>query len=180
MQYQSDLSLSTMTELFEYAHKALEFIQTLKLEGTIKLLAVGITCAIVWPIGQRVLKVYDITIINRLSEPCKFATLRSACGSNHIKGSDDNEISSLRTMHYQVVPGWRGLVGRNTLLIRLMRTNEKRKEDNKSVIIPIYNSGDIQRSRLFFIEDSGVREISTTVEDTWNWSDYHVFGQQGN
>lgn len=153
---------------------AIEYIQALNFEGIIKISIICITIVFVWPISQSYNKIYDITLINRMPESCTSATLRAQPGTRHVKGSDDHEISSNMTHHYQVVPSWRGLYGSDALYIKL-ETNDK-----KSVIIPVYNSGDTQRSRVFFIEATGVRESGTTEGDGWTWSVKHVFGQQGN
>ena len=130
--------------------------------------------AVVWPIIQTRFKVYDITLINRMAEPCSFATLRAQTGAKHLRGSEDHSLVPMETHHYQVVPSWRGVYGSDTLHIKV------KKNDRSSVIIPVYNSGDIQRSRLLFIETAGVRESGTAESDIWSWSVQHQFGQQGN
>jgi len=151
----------------------IEVIQDLTFEGVIKTAAICIALAFLWPIIQSYSKVYDITLINRMTEPCNFATLRAQTGAKHIKGSDDHKLVPNETHHYQVVPSWRGVYGSDTLHIKVERN------DKTSVIIPVYNSGDIQRSRLFFIETAGVRESGTAESDVWTWSELHQFGQQG-
>lgn len=151
-----------------------EYIQAMNFEGFVKISVVCITLAFLWPIIQSYSKVYDITLINRMTERCNFATLRAQTGAKHIKGSDDNVLDQNETHHYQVVPSWRGVYGSDTLHIKIERN------DKTSVIIPVYNSGDIQKSRVFFIEAAGVRESGTAENDIWSWCEKHQFGQQGN
>jgi len=148
-------------------------IESLNIEGILKISVFCIIIAILWPIIQSYRYVYEITLINRLNEDCKFATLRTEPGDMHIRGSDDNTIGKMSTQHYTIVPGWKGIYGSNTLHIKVAW-------NNNDVIIPVYNSGDIQRSRVFFIETTGVREINSAESDAWTWSKDHVFGQQGN
>ena len=158
----------------DFVNVLIEYIQTMNIEGIVKTAAVCITLGFLWPIIQSYSKVYDITLINRMTDPCTFATLRAQTGVKHIKGSDDHKLAPKETHHYQVVPSWREIYGSDTLHIKLERN------DKSSVILPVYNSGDIQRSRVFFIEMTGVRESGTTESDTWSWSEKHQFGQQGN
>jgi hypothetical protein len=67
-------------------------------------------------------------------------------------------------------------------IINLLKNRNTEKRNTESVIIPVYNSGDIRRSRVFFIEKDGVRESGTIENDTWTWTRWedHHFGQQGN
>lgn len=169
-------------DLIFYANVAKDFIEKLNFEELVKILLsviilvfAFVALSILYALIRSSFKVYDITLINRMNSDCKFATLRAMCGSQHIKCSKETRLSSDHAFYYQVVPGWKGLIGRYTMHIRLQRYN-----NDKIVIIPIYNSGDIQRSRVFFIEESGVRELATAAEDVWNWSEDQVFGQQGN
>lgn len=162
-----------MADFLNLFNQIVDFIKTCKLEGISKISILVLTFAFLWPIGQNYLKIYDITVINRLNESCDFSTSAAWGGSVHVKGSDDHPIAPSHAHHYQVVPSWTGLYGSFTVHIRL------KLESRKSVVIPIYNSGDIQRSRLFFIEQSGVREQSTDNVDVWNWCEGHMFGQQG-
>ena len=150
-----------------------DYCQKLPLEDIFKLSLAGVTIAFLWPVVQSSRKVYDITIINRRTQKFEFATVRASPGSKHIKGSDFNSIEPGMTMHYQVVPSWTGLFRSETLHILL------KLGDREEVFIPVYNSGDLCRSRLFFVEDSGVRESGTAENDIWPWS-RHLFGQQGN
>jgi len=162
-----------MADFLNLFNQILEFIRTCKLEGIFKISILVLTFAFLWPIGQNYLKVYDITVINRLNESCDFAALASWSGSVGVKGSNDHPIAPSHAHHYQVVPSWTGFYGSFTEHIRL------KLGSRKSVIIPVYNSGDIQGSRLFFIEESGVREQSTADVDVWDWCAGHIFGQQG-
>jgi len=162
-----------MADFLNLFNQIVDFIKTCKLEGIFKISILVLTFAFLWPIGQNYLKIYDITVINRLNESCDFSTLASWSGSVNVEGSMEHPIAPSHAHHYQVVPSWTGLYGSFTRHIRL------KLESRKSVVIPIYNSGDIQRSRLFFIEQSGVREQSTDNVDAWNWCECHMFGQQG-
>jgi len=160
-----------MTDLIR---NAFQVIGNLNSEGAIKIVLLCVCLPFLWPIIQSYSKIYDISMINRLDDSCEFATLIAEPGSRHIRGSSDSRIASKETHHYQVVPSWRGVYGSDTLLIRII------KNSSASVIIPVYNSGDIQRSRIFFIETNGVREFGTEDFDAWTWSEKHQFGQQGN
>ena len=155
-------------------NNVIEYIQEMNFERLITLAVAAVILVVLWPMIQTYGKVYDITLINRMTDQCNFATLRAQTGAKHIKGSDDTILAPKETHHYQVVPSWRGIYGSDTLHIKIERN------DKSSVIIPVYNSGDIQRSRVFFIETVGVRESGTTEHDTWSWSEKHQFGQQGN
>jgi hypothetical protein len=162
---------SQLATLLNSVNEALEGVSV---AGVAKIAGICIAVAFLWPIVQEKRKIYDISMINHLEESCKFETLRAQAGAEQMGSSADNTINSQEVMHYQVVPSWRGVFGSNTLHIKLT------KEDKTSVIIPVYNSGDIQRSRLFFIERNGVREGGTEDREMWTWCKDHHFGQQGN
>jgi hypothetical protein len=164
--------------MLHYIRDAYNFILSLKLEDVFKIAAVFISISFMWPVIQPFGKVYDITLINRLTDECYFTTLRAKTGDPHVKGASDDKIDSNEAFHYQIVPRWTDvltqLFGPSTLHIRVKRN------DSISVIIPVYNQGDIQRSQVFFIEKAGVREFGTTEKDAWTWNKDHHFGQQGN
>ena len=160
----------------DIASNVLKYIKDCKLEDLIKIAGVCISARLLWPIIRSYGKVYDITVINRLDESVKFVVLRAQTGDIGVKGSGETTLASKETCHYQIVPAWRGIYGSETMHIRIQMTNK----EERSVIIPIYNSGDIQKSRVFFIEQNGLREINTTENDIWSWSTNHTFGQQGN
>jgi hypothetical protein len=153
----------------------MDFVGLIKIAvASIIISIIGIAVASLSSLIRSFFRIYDITLINRMNDACKFATLRARTGTRHIRGSDDNSIAPNETLQYQVVPSWRALIRAETLLIRI-KLNKK-----NCVIIPVYNSGDLQRSRVFFIESTGVRELGTTENDSWTWSTDHHFGQQGN
>lgn len=137
-----------------------------------KLLIVVVAIGTIWPICQSCLSVYDITLINRQNQTCDYALFNAGINEHRIKGSDYMEILPFHSVHIQVNPSWRGILGSYTKHLSVRRSDRK-----TSAVIPIYNSGDIKRSRTFFIEYDGTREQSSTVKDTWTWSDDHHFGQ---
>lgn len=170
-----------MADYLHYIHRMIQYIHTMDFEGFIKIAVsstiisvMGIAIAFLTPLIRSVFEVYNITLINRMGDACKFATLRARTGTRHVKGSEDTSIAPNETLQYQVVPSWNALIRSETLLFRI------KWEKTNSVIIPIYNSGDLRRSRVFFIESNGVRELGTSENDSWNWSTDHHFGQQGN
>jgi hypothetical protein len=167
-----------MTETLATLYKVFDYVATKDVEGLIKIAVITIALTVLikflWPIIQSFGKVYDITLINRMADDCKFSTLRAQVGDIGVRGAKDNRIRSNETHHYQVVPAWKDVLRSSTLHIKIELS------DSNSVIIPVYNKGDIQRSRVFFIEAAGVREVGTTEGDAWVWCREHKFGQQGN
>ena len=176
-----------MTNVIDIVMTIVNFISSLSSDALVKLLIFAVTISFGWiffsgifTLIRRSFMIYDITLINRLNTACEFATRIAGSGSENIKGSDNTELNPMWTFHYQVAPKWEALIGSSTLHIRIIRRDSKDNKKKLSVILPVYNSGDIQRSRLFFIEDSGIREFSTSQTDSWDWSEDHQFGQQGN
>jgi hypothetical protein len=120
------------------------------------------------PILHAYFSAYDITIVNRLNESCIHSLCRKDRGS--LKGSDDMNIPNFHTSHIVVLPGINSLAGTHSIYVKIMC------EAKREVIIPLFNSGDLTGSRVFFIESEGVRQSSHASIDTWSWSAGHSFG----
>jgi len=167
-----------MYDWMYYLHCILSFLDKINLDEILKLLllAIGVAAVVfsvlsLWPVWLSYLKIYDITVVNRLEECCKHSLMKAWCGNECMQGCDDMNISPLHTVHIQIVPKLRGIFGSYTHHLSVKRT------DGRWVVIPIYNSGDIQRSRVFVIEDAGIRETCNQPQDAWIWSANHHFGQ---
>ena len=158
-------------ELLKIGEKVWVILDKLNIEEILKILFVILLIAAAWPIVQAYLKVYDITLINQLGDSCKFSLRKAWVGATQMKACDDREIETLTTHHIQVVPSWRGMIGSYTIHLCV------KIDKNRSVDIPIYNSGDIQRSRTFLIQSTGVREYSSPESDIWTWCADHNYGQ---
>ena len=158
-------------ELFACLEYLWKILDALSIEEILKVFFIVLCIAAIWPITQAYLKVYDITIINQLDESCQFYFRKAYCGDTQMTGCQRIIIQSLNTHHIQVVPSWRGMIGSYTVHMCVT------KDERKSVDIPIFNSGDIQRSRTFLIQGTGVREYSFPVADTLVWCADHKYGQ---
>ena len=157
----------------------LEVLTKFNVENIVKLLILAVVMfifvvaiATIWPLWRSYLSIYDITLINQLDETYAHALLDAPIKGCHVKGSDFMDILPFHCFHIQINPSWRGVTGSTTIHLSVRRADRK-----SSAVIPIYNSGDIKRSRTFFIEKDGVREISSSVLDVWPWSRKHHFGQ---
>ena len=132
-------------------------LRRFKVEEIAAMFIFGATIATIWPLWQSYLSVYDITLINRQNETHDHALFNAWISDPHVKGSDFTDIPPFHCVHIQVNPSWRGIIGSYTKHLSVRRVDRK-----SSVVIPVLNSGDIKRSRTFFIERDGVRELSSS------------------
>src|SRR5271165_2393162 len=158
-------------ELLTIGEKVWVILDKLNIEEILEILFIILLIAAAWPIVQAYLKVYDITLINQLGDSCKFSLHKAWVGDIRMRSCEDEAIESLNTKHMQVVPSWRGMIGSYTIHLCV------KMDKNHSVDIPIYNSGDLQRTRTFIIQSTGVREYSTPESDMWTWCADHSYGQ---
>ena len=147
-----------------------DFVKLLVLVVVIFIVVFGV--ATIWPLWRAYLIIYDITLLNRQAETHDYALLDASIDRQSLRCSKFRNILSLHCVHIQINPSWRGVLGSYTTHISVRRADGK-----SSAVIPVYNSGDIKRSRTFLIEKDGVREHSTSLVEVWPWSDDHHYGK---
>jgi len=203
--------MELLYQVFDYI--PLDHIPWMGVIGFFKIIPYLVLLKLLGPIILSFGKVYDITVINRMTDEYIFSTC-------YIKVRDKTGIHSFvqtidpnQTLHYQVVPKWSQTIpvmfGSSTLHIILDKMppevrntinrlttdgvslndisrminegdlNRTSIDCSNSIIIPVYNQGDIRGSRVFCIESAGVREFGAKESDIWTWSS-HTFAQQGN